>query len=83
MNTDSSLSATNKDSTLMNTSSNLNMMIQATASHHEQYQSTNDSSSSVNNMISSLRFSKSVTIAVLDYIYPWMRPGIRKLIENR
>ncbi len=77
MNTDS------KDSSLMNTSSNLNMMIQATAPHHEQYQSTNDTSSSVNNMISSLRFSKSVTIAVLDYIYPWMRPSIRKLIENR
>jgi hypothetical protein len=77
MNTDS------KDSTLMNTSSNLNMMIEATASDHEQYQSTNDTSSSVNNMISSLRFSKSVTIAVLDYIYPWMRPSIRKLIENR
>ncbi|CAF5074367.1 unnamed protein product, partial [Rotaria sp. Silwood1] len=65
MNTDSSLSPTNKDSTLMNTSSNLNIMQTAT-SHHEQYQSTNDDlllasndvSLSVNNMISSIQFSK-------------------------
>ncbi|CAF1692746.1 unnamed protein product, partial [Rotaria sp. Silwood1] len=56
---------TNKDSTLMNTSSNLNIMQTAT-SHHEQYQSTNDDlllasndvSLSVNNMISSIQFSK-------------------------
>ncbi|CAF1169581.1 unnamed protein product [Rotaria sordida] len=71
MNTDSSLSPTNKDSTLMNTSSNLNMMQTATY-HHEQYQSTiddvfpasNDVSSSVNNTISSLTFSKSVTNSI-------------------
>ncbi len=69
MNTDSSLSPTNKNSTLMNTSSNLNTMIQTTTSHHEQYQSTNDTSS-------------SVTTAMLDYIYPWIRLGIHKLIEN-
>ncbi|CAF4000612.1 unnamed protein product [Rotaria sordida] len=81
MNTDSSLSPTNKDSTLMNTSSNLNMMQTATY-HHEQYQSTiddvfpasNDVSSSVNNTISSLTFSKSVTNSIRDYEYPWMRP---------
>ncbi|CAF1411607.1 unnamed protein product [Rotaria sp. Silwood1] len=68
MNTDCSLSPTNKDSTFMNTSSNLNMM-QTDTSHHEQYQSTtddlapgsNDASSSVNNMISSLKFSKYLT----------------------
>jgi hypothetical protein len=89
MNTDSSLSPTNKDSTLMNTSSNLNMMQTAT-SHHEQYRSINDDlfpasndvSSSVNNMISSLRFSKTVTNSMLDYEYPWMRLGIHKLIEK-
>ncbi|CAF1314120.1 unnamed protein product [Rotaria sordida] len=89
MNTDSSLSPTNKDSTLMNTSSNLNMMQTAT-SHHEQYQSinddlipaSNDTSSSVNNMISSLTFSKTVTNSTHDCIYPWRRPGIHKLIEK-
>ncbi|CAF4047815.1 unnamed protein product [Rotaria sordida] len=81
MNTDSSLSLTNKDSTLMNTSSNLNMMQTAT-NHHEQYQSINDDlflalndvSSSVNNMISSLTFSKTVTNSTHDCIYPWRRP---------
>ncbi|CAF4077335.1 unnamed protein product [Rotaria sp. Silwood1] len=80
MNTDSSLSPTNKDSTLMNTSSNLNIMQTAT-SHHEQYQSTNDDlllasndvSLSVNNMISSIQFSKSVTNSIHDCIYPWRR----------
>jgi hypothetical protein len=75
MNTDSSLSPTNTDSTLMNTSSNLNMMQTATF-HHEQYRSINDglfsasndvSSLSVNNMISSLRFSKTGTNSMLDY----------------
>jgi len=66
MNTDSSLSPTNIDSTLMNTSSNLNMMQTAT-SDHEQYQSTN---------------SKSVTNAMLDYEYPRIRLGIHKLTEN-
>ncbi|CAF1235049.1 unnamed protein product [Rotaria sp. Silwood1] len=84
MNIDSSLSPTNKDSTLMNTSSNLNMM-QIAISHHEQYQSTNDdlfptsndASSSVNNMISSLTFSKSLTNSMLDYKYPWMRPEFK------
>jgi len=89
MNTYSSLSPTNKDSTLINTSSNLNMMQTAT-SHHEQYQSindvlflaSNDTSSSVNNMISSLTFSKSVTNSMLDYKYPWMRLPIHKLIEK-
>ncbi|CAF3845294.1 unnamed protein product [Rotaria sp. Silwood1] len=81
MNIDSNLSLTHKDSTHMNTSSNLNMM-QTVISHHEQYQSTNDdpfstsndASSSVNNMILSLTFSKSVTNSMLDYKYPWMRP---------
>ncbi|CAF2900775.1 unnamed protein product [Rotaria sp. Silwood2] len=81
MNIDSSLSPTNKDSTHMNTSSNLNMM-QTAISHHEQYQSinddlfptSNDASSSVNNMISSITFSKSITNSMLDYKYPWMRP---------
>ena len=89
MNTDSSLSSTNKDSTFMDTSSNLNVMQTAT-SHHEQYQSTNydlfpasnDTSSSVNNTISSLTFSKPVTNSMGDYIYPWMRPGIHKLNEK-
>ncbi|CAF1126105.1 unnamed protein product [Rotaria sordida] len=81
MNTDSNLSSTNKDSTLMNTSSNLNIMQTAT-NHHEQNQSTiddifpasNDVSSSVNNMTSSLTFSKSVTNSMHDYVYPWLRP---------
>ncbi|CAF3713080.1 unnamed protein product [Rotaria sp. Silwood1] len=81
MNTDSSLSPTNKDSTLMNTSSNLNMM-QTDTYYHKQYQSTiddvfpasNDVSSSVNNMISSLTFSKSVTNSMREYEYPRMRP---------
>ncbi|CAF5075538.1 unnamed protein product, partial [Rotaria sp. Silwood1] len=81
MNIDSNLSLTHKDSTHMNTSSNLNMM-QTVISHHEQYQSTNDdpfstsndASSSVNNMILSLTFSKSVTNSMLDYKYLWMRP---------
>jgi hypothetical protein len=90
MNTDSSLSPTNKDSTLIFTSSNLNMMQTAT-SDHEQYQSinddlfpaSNDASSSVNNMISSLTFSKSVTNSMLDHEYPRMRIGIHKLIEKK
>ena len=68
----------------MKTSSNLNMM-RTTTTHHEQYQSTDDdlfsasngTSLSVNNMISSLTFSKSVTNSMLDNEYPWMRPGIR------
>ncbi|CAF2191758.1 unnamed protein product [Rotaria magnacalcarata] len=79
MNSDSSLSPTNKNSTLMNTSSNLNMPQTAT-SHHEQYQSindlfpaSNDTTSSVNNMVSSLTFSKSVTNVKPEYKYPWMR----------
>ncbi|CAF3623064.1 unnamed protein product [Rotaria sp. Silwood1] len=90
MNTDSSLSPTNKDSTLMNTSSNLNMM-QTDTYYHKQYQSTiddvfpasNDVSSSVNNMISSLTFSKSVTNSMREYEYPWMRPGIYKYLTRR
>ncbi|CAF3850586.1 unnamed protein product [Rotaria sordida] len=89
MNTDSNLSSTNKDSTLMNTSSNLNIMQTAT-NHHEQNQSTiddifpasNDVSSSVNNMTSSLTFSKSVTNSMHDYVYPWLRPGIYKIIDK-
>jgi hypothetical protein len=88
MNTDSSLSPTNRDSTLMNTSSNLNMM-QIASSHHEKYQSTNDNLfpasndglSSVNNMISSLTFSKSVTNSMPINEYPWMR-RIHKSIEK-
>ncbi|CAF4138860.1 unnamed protein product [Rotaria magnacalcarata] len=85
MNVDSSLSPTNKDSTLMDTSSNLNT-IQPATSHDEQYQSTNDlfsaasndATSSVNNMVSSLTISKSVTNSMVDYEYPSMRPGIHK-----
>ncbi|CAM4969703.1 unnamed protein product [Rotaria socialis] len=65
MNANSNLSPTNKDSTLMDTSSNLNT-IQPATSHDEQYQSTNDlfsaasndATSSVNNMVSSLTISK-------------------------
>ncbi|CAF1290708.1 unnamed protein product [Rotaria sordida] len=80
MNTDSSLSPTNKDSIFMNTSSNLNMM-QTDTSHHEQYQSTtddlvpvsNDASSSVNSMTSSLTSSMSVTNSMSNSIYPWLR----------
>jgi hypothetical protein len=67
MNTDSSLSPTKKDSTLILTS------------YHEQCQSTNDDlfpvSNNASNMISSLTFSKSVTNSMVDYEYPWMRPG--------
>ncbi|CAF4897591.1 unnamed protein product, partial [Rotaria sp. Silwood2] len=80
MNTDSSLSSTNNDPTLTNTTSNLNMT-QTVTSHHEQYQSTNDdlfptsngASSSVNNMILSSSFSMSVTNPIRDYAHPWMR----------
>ncbi|CAM4966584.1 unnamed protein product [Rotaria socialis] len=65
MNANSNLSPTNKDSTLMDISSNLNT-IQPATSHDEQYQSTNDlfsaasndATSSVNNMVSSLTISK-------------------------
>ena len=85
MNTDSSLSRATKNSTLMNTSSNLNIM-ETAISHREQYQSINDNlfppsndvSSSVNNMISSITFAKSVTNSMVNYVYPWMRPGIHK-----
>ncbi|CAF3673520.1 unnamed protein product [Rotaria sp. Silwood1] len=88
MNTDSSLSPTNKDSTLMNTSSNLNMMQTATY-HHEQYQATiddvfpasNDVSSSVNNMISSLTFSKSVTNSMREYLTRRRRIEIARSLE--
>ncbi|CAM4965280.1 unnamed protein product [Rotaria socialis] len=81
MNANSNLSPTNKDSTLMDTSSNLNT-IQPATSHDEQYQSTNDlfsaasndATSSVNNMVSSLTISKSVTNSMVDYEYPSMRP---------
>ncbi|CAM4742536.1 unnamed protein product [Rotaria magnacalcarata] len=80
MNVDSSLSPTNKDSTLMDTSSNLNT-IQPATSQDEQYQSTNDlfsasndATSSVNNMVSSLTISQSVTNSIVDYEYPSMRP---------
>ena len=89
MNTDFSLSPTNKDPTHMNTSSNLNT-VQTAISHHEQYQSTNDdlsrasndASSSVNNMIPSSPFSMSFTNPMLDYAHPWMRLGIHKLFEK-
>ncbi|CAF4368371.1 unnamed protein product [Rotaria socialis] len=68
MNANSNLSPTNKDSTLMDISSNLNT-IQPATSHDEQYQSTNDlfsaasndATSSVNNMVSSLTISKYLT----------------------
>ncbi|CAM4967827.1 unnamed protein product [Rotaria socialis] len=81
MNANSNLSPTNKDSTLMDISSNLNT-IQPATSHDEQYQSTNDlfsaasndATSSVNNMVSSLTISKSVTNSMVDYEYPSMRP---------
>ncbi|CAF3331302.1 unnamed protein product [Rotaria socialis] len=83
MNANSNLSPTNKDSTLMDTSSNLNT-IQPATSHDEQYQSTNDlfsaasndATSSVNNMVSSLTISKSVTNSMVDYEYPSMRPEL-------
>jgi len=65
-------------------------MMQTVTSHHEQSQSTNDdiypasndASSSVNNMIPSSTFSKSVTNSMLDNKHPWMRLGIHKLIDK-
>ena len=91
MNTDSSLSSRKKDSTLIFISSNLSM-IQTDTYHHEQCQSinndlfstSNNNSLSLNNMISSLTFSKTVTNSMIDneYPYPWMRLGIYKLFDK-
>lgn len=52
-------------------------MMQTATSCREQCQSTNDDlfpvSNNASNMISSLRFSKSVTNSMVDYEHPWMR----------
>ena len=89
---------TNKDSTLMNTYSNFNMMQTGlSTSHHqqihfEQHQTTNDYLLPTSNGTSSWKpiepipsstFSMSVTNPMLYYTHPWMRPGIHKLIKRK
>jgi hypothetical protein len=70
---------TNKDSGLMNTYSNFNM-IQTGTSHLEQYQSTNDYFLPTSNGTSST-LSMSVTNPMFYYAHSWMRPGTEKKIH--